>query len=170
MQRKVIINESFGGYGWSHKGALTVLEKRGVSDLRFFIDTNKYGEIEVTRDEFISSNPVNMNWRIRIGNTGKKVDWLYDFGREDANAISALEEFGSEYCSDSFAHLVIEEFDDMDGLFDYYIDEYDGSESIVPYPYVTEDRVLQCATVEECLDLMRKIGVIAKPHDKEAMP
>ena len=158
MKRKVIVNKSFGGYGWCGKGALAVLEKKGISDLQLILDT-KIGKIEVTRDEFISADPVFMCWEIRVGDTAK-IDCLYDFGREDAAAISVLEEFGSEYCSDICARLEIEEFDDMDGIFGYYIDEYDGMEEICERPHITEERVLRCSSVEECLDLLRIAGVI----------
>ncbi len=180
MKKKLIINTCFGSYGWSHLGILSVLEKKGFSDLHFFIgDYPNYMEVDLNEFIFL----VNGNdWLICVGGvdpndvydneTQEEIDDMsdsilfdtYSFwrDREDQDAIAVLEEFGSEYCSDEDARLEVREFDDCDGLFHCHINEHDGLESIWLEPHLTESRVLQCSTVNEVLDLMRKVGVVHK--------
>lgn len=180
MKKKIIISTCYGSYGWSHLGILSVLEKKGFSDLHFFIgDYPNY--MEVDRSEFIFLVKGN-DWHICARDvdpndvydnaTQEEIDDMsdsilfntYSFlrDREDQDAIAVLEEFGSEYCSSEDARLEVCEFDDCDGLFRCHIEEYDGLESIWLEPHLTESQVLQCSTVNEVLDLMRKVGVVHK--------
>ena len=54
---------------------------------------------------------------------------IEELGRNDPKLVSAVEEFGEEEASDFAAKLCIKEI--PDDSTDYYIDEYDGAESII---------------------------------------
>ena len=165
MVRKVIVNECFGGYGWSHNGTLEVLKLKGIKDLRFFLmswDQNDYKE--VSEQEFIAAEEgrfllyeTAVQWKICAGDNTE--GWTrYSIEREDPEAIAVLEKFGTGFCSGSLSKLCVEKFDDE--FYDYSIDNYDGDETLITYPRLTREQVLRCKTVEEVADILQKIGVI----------
>ena len=176
--KKVILNRCFGGYGWSKQGVNAVLKKKGCSDLHYFIGSQYTDDArEVNYAEFLSSDDWNWFIRTKPGNPNKELDEVEDaeeafdtiyesvysdtgFNRDDEEAILVLEELGSKYCSDSHAYLTVEEYDDE--YFLWYIDEYDGRESLDLIPNLTEERVLACTTVPEVLELLKKCDVIRR--------
>lgn len=71
-----------------------------------------------------------------FGEYGLSEDFLTKYGeeftgleRDDPRLVAAIEEFGEEESSDYCAKLHIVEI--PDDYTDYYIDEYDGAESII---------------------------------------
>ena len=90
---------------------------------------------------------------------GEKVD-VYNLDREDPIAIQVLEEKGSKFCSSEFSELFIEEYDEND--FIPSVDEYDGMESLELTPRVTEARIRACRSIDEVINLLRRLKVIVQ--------
>lgn len=135
---KVILNGRFGGYGWSTKGIVEVLKRKGATNIR------------AGGDGFIHEVNAVLN--------GEEIT-VYDIDREDPVAIQVLEEMGSKFCSDGFAKLYIQEYDADD--FIPNIDEYDGMETLELTPRVTEKRIRSCRNIDEVVELLRRLKVIA---------
>lgn len=92
----------------------------------------------------------------------------YDVPRRDPIAIAVLEEFGSEFCSGPSSRLRIEEYDA--DLFEGYINDYDGQESLDLVPSLSESRIRSCKSMDEVVELLRLANVIRQPEPKPEPP
>ena len=135
---KIILNGCFGGYHWSPEGIIEVLKRKGATNIT--VDDGFCKEVHATLN-------------------GEKVD-VYNLDREDPVAIQVLEDMGSKFCSSNFSELFIEEYDEND--FIPSIDEYDGMESLELTPRVTEARIRACRSIDEVIDLLRRLKVIVQ--------
>lgn len=144
--KKVILNKDFGGYGWSKAGTIQVAKRKGILDQCEFYDHDK----KVSQSTFLS-NKDSWYWDIRCNGT------VFEFNRDDEDAIAVLKKFGSEYCSGKFACLEIEEFDDE--FHDYSIDDYDGMETLKTVPSIPLDKIDNLSK-EELVDLLKKLNLI----------
>lgn len=133
--KKIVLNWSPSGYAWSRKGMVEVLKRKGfdISSLEFH-EPGPYGVGTVlsTHEAFVSrgykGDAGDYCWKIVAGGTKYGARSL---NRDDQDAISVLEEFGSEFCSGKYAELYVSSYDDMDGLLDWSIDNCDGIENLV---------------------------------------
>ena len=169
---KIILNECYGGYGWSVPGIYAYLQAKGYKDIKFL--TKIYPqpgvdkEIELGKEEFFRINERRKN-DTHCGPNGEYVSELYlatedgcywhqfSVPREDDTAIAILEEYGSEFCSDDNAELCVEEYDE--DLFVAKIDEYDGVETLDLVPRITEARIRACENMDEVVKLLKKCNV-----------
>lgn len=135
---KIILNGCFGGYHWSTQGIEEVLKRKGATDIT--VDSGLCAEVHGTLN-------------------GEKVD-VYNLDREDPVAIQVLEDMGSKFCSSDFSKLYIEEYDADD--FIPSVDDYDGMESLELTPRVTEKRIRACRSMDEVVDLLRRLKVIVQ--------
>lgn len=135
---KIILNGCFGGYHWSTQGIEEVLKRKGATDIT--VDSDFCTEVHATLN-------------------GEQVD-VYNLDREDPVAIQVLEEKGSKFCSSEFSELFIEEYDEND--FIPSIDEYDGMESLELTPRVTEARIRACRSIDEVVELLRRLKVVVQ--------
>ncbi len=146
--KKVIINDCFGGYGWSKQGVLEIVKRAFPGNTpRFFVD-----KTEVDEESFFKDR--GLFWYIGL------CDNCYDsmsISRTDPIAIEVLEEFGSDFCSDEYSELVIEEFDDE--KYDLDIDEYDGSETLELTPVVNINTLMGLSTADDVAEYFESLGV-----------
>ena len=162
MFTKIIINESDSCYSWSQNAVLLIMERKGINPVHLFAEprSKNYGSCkEVTRDEFLSLSESEYRKFIflSIANTIND-DWK---GRHDPDAIAVLEEYGSEFCSGRYSHLVIKEYDDF--LFIPEIKgENCGHETLELKPNLTEQHIRMCANKYEIIELLRKMGVLVE--------
>jgi len=105
---KVVVNRCFGGFGVSDE----CLAHMGIKFHR---------ELEVHHE----GTPCKYTTNYRTLDD----DSEYDIQRTDPRLIKAIEELGSEVCSDAHAKLEIVEI--PDNLKHWHIEDYDGSESII---------------------------------------
>lgn len=136
--REVVLNCCYGGFGVSKEGILEVLKRKGLTAIKETGDRFCY--------RFLASNGEEY---------GK-----YSFDREDAELIAAIKECGSEYMSASCASLEIEEYDDEN--FTYWIDEYDGVETLMLDPVVSECKLANCKSVEEIMAYLESLDIRVK--------
>lgn len=111
---KLVINRCYGGFGISHEAIIRYWEIKGEP---IWYHEGKY------RDMVYTTSPVDPE-------DEEKVDELYwyynDLERDDPILVQVVEELGEKAC-DVYSKLeVVEIPDDID----WYIDEYDGRESI----------------------------------------
>lgn len=135
---KIILNGCFGGYRWSTQGIVEVLKRKGATNIR--VDSGVCPEVHGILN-------------------GEMVD-VYNLDREDPVAIQVLEDMGSKFCSSNFSELYIEEYDADD--FIPSVDEYDGMESLELTPRVTEERIRACRSIDEVIELLRRLKVIVR--------
>ena len=168
--KKVILNGCFGGYGWSNHAVVDYLERQGKHlEFRRFLGYGKKdnGDTDwgskfyapVTREQFLAQDHANSEtylYGCAVLADGKEFDTYLD--RDDEDAIALLEEKGSEYCSGAHAKLYIDEYDET--LFDWSIDEYDGSENLELIPLLTEERIRACENVDAIVDLLRRMNLL----------
>jgi hypothetical protein len=128
---KVLINNCYGGFGFSHEACKLWLERNNVS----FLETeNKYGD-----PQFIIDNDISY-----VSNL---------ISRDDSTIIQIFEEKGSEFVSGECAELILVEI--LDGC-QYRIGEYDGMEYIdQTWIKVTLDE-LKNGLSQEQLDMVSK--------------
>ena len=136
---KVILNGCFGGYHWSVEGIAEVMKRKGATAIRISKDSIFKEVIAVVNGEMVTCSNLD---------------------REDPIAIQVLEEKGSKFCSSEFSKLFVEEYDEND--FIPSIDEYDGMESLELTPRVTEARIRACRSIDEVIDLLRRLKVIVR--------
>ena len=93
--------------------------------------------------------------------TGRSFDrWGFNVPRDDAYAVALLEEKGSEFCSGPSSRLRVEEYDA--DLFEAYVDDYDGQESLTLMPSLTEARIRSCKNMDEVVELLRQANVVRR--------
>lgn len=136
--KKVVLNSCYGGFGVSKEGVLEVLKRKGLT------------VVEETGDKFL------YRFLASDGNEYGK----FSFDREDTELIAAIKECGSKFMSDDCSFLEIEEYDDEN--FTYWIDEYDGVESLMLEPVVSESKLVNCKSVEEIIDYLESLNIYVK--------
>lgn len=171
--KKVILNNCFGGYSWSIRGVYAILKKKDIPVKFIATVYPKPGmseDVELTESEFFGIVRSLEDGNSQCGPNGWHVSNLYfldndgnyyeehSIDRTDPVAIEVLESLGQKYCSNSYSELYIDEYDD--DLFDWGIDEYDGVESLKLIPKLSEERIRNCKSVDEIINLLRKTNVI----------
>lgn len=171
--KKVILNGCYGGYSWSIRGVYTILKKKDIPVKFMATVYPKPGEsedIELTKGEFFRIERNLNDGNSECGPNGWYVSDLYledndsncyhghSISRTDPVAIEVLESLGSEYCSTNYSELYVDEYDE--DLFDWGINEYDGIESLKLISKLSEERIRNCKSVDEIVDLLRKTNVI----------
>lgn len=78
-----------------------------------------------------------------------------DFDRDDKTLVACVEALGEEANGDD-ANLIIEEYDDEN--YTYYIDDYDGLETLVTEPLVREDK-LRDKSLYGIMDYLSALGI-----------
>jgi hypothetical protein len=128
---KVLINNCYGGFGFSHEACKLWLERNNIS----FTETkDNYGDPQFIIDNDISYVP-------------------HLISRDDSTMIQIFEEKGSEFVSANFSELILIEI--LDGC-QYRIEEYDGMEYIdQTWIEVTLDE-LKNGLSQEQLDMVSK--------------
>ena len=172
--KKVVINGCFGGYGLSVNGVIEVLKAKGYDENSLCI----YKEMPYNMEEqlgyrcgYIKTNKdddLYLLWGISTEDYGEMFDKTSShklfgessFERTDAELISCIEKFGSEFMSDDCAALYIDEYDEEN--FDYYIDEYDGSETLCTIPVVSEKRLREMENVDDIMDYLESIDITVR--------
>jgi hypothetical protein len=159
---KVVLNGCYGGYGLSTLAMVEVLKRKGKTPYVFkkefgteekvLCETENYEERENGKHYFfyVYDNK-EMNY------DGYYSD--YDFERNDPDVIAVVEELGDKangYC----ASLFIDEYDDEN--FTYWIDEYDGIESLMLEPVVSEKRLAECKSTKEIVEYLESININVK--------
>lgn len=170
---KVILNGCFGGYSWSIKGVWAIIQKKDIPVKFMATVYPKPGEsedVELSESEFFRIERSLKDGNSDCGPNGWYVSDLYfedndgncynehSISRTDPIAIAVLESLGSEYCSTRYSDLYVDEYDD--NLFDWDIDEYDGVENLKLIPKLSEERIRNCKSIDEIVDLLRKTNVI----------
>ena len=165
---KIILNGCFGGYGWSKKGILAVLQKKNFKNLKFFATVyptpGNRKTIQISEQEFLQfEEHRRTSTGCYIGSvyiedeTGK--EWSdFDINREDPDAIAVLEERGAKFCSGDYSDLYIEDYDE--NLFVASIDEYDGVETLRLSPNLSEESIRACKNIDEIVELLKATGAI----------
>lgn len=121
MKHKVVYNDCYGGYSLSDK-AIEWLSEHGSEKTKQFI-ANKRAEANEKLKEY---NPKSQETADNISKF-YIMDAVRSFlKRHDTDLVAVVEALGKE-ASGTFSDLVIEEIDSEE----YYIDEYDGKETIV---------------------------------------
>lgn len=101
--------------------------------------------------------------------TGRSFDRFgFNVPRDDAYAVALLEEKGSKFCSGPSSRLRVEEYDA--DLFEAYVDDYDGQESLTLMPSLTETRIRACKNMDEVVELLRQANVIRQPEPEPEPP
>ena len=155
--KKVIINACYGGYGWSKPAIIEYLKRKGahIKFVRSVGPINNRMDINATQEEYLLDRSLD----VHISADGFLFS-EYGIDREDSVAIALLEEKGSRYCSGGCSELRIEEYDDE--LYSYYIDEYDGSETLCKTPSIPKRRILACSSMNEVCSLLEEVGVLRR--------
>jgi len=149
---KIVLNGCYGGFHWSNRAIVEILKRKGVLDKTTFVRT-KWGEAptEISESEYVEGERYSM---YHVNDES----WEGFDLRDDPDAIAVLEEKGSNFCSGSCSELYIEEYDEE--LFIPKIEEYDGSETLDLIPNLTEEKVRNCNTIDEVVELLRKTGAL----------
>ena len=121
MKHKIVFNDCYGGYALSDK-AIDWLSEHGSERTRKFI-AKKRAEANEKIKDYTS--------RVCVTADSTRKFYVMDavrsfLERHDPDLVAVVEVLGKE-ASGSFSDLVIEEIDGDE----YYIDEYDGKETIV---------------------------------------
>lgn len=135
--KEVVLNNCYGGFGVSKEGVLEILKRKGLTVVKESGD-GLY--------RFLASD----------GNEYGR----YSFDREDADLIAAIKECGSKFMSSSCASLNVEEYDDEN--FTYWIDEYDGVETLMLDPVVSESKLSNCKNVQEIIAYLESLDINVK--------
>lgn len=120
MKHKIVYNDCYGGYSLSYK-AIDWLSEHGSERTKNFI-AQKIIEAKETEDFSSASQE-------RIDNVTKfyVMDAVRSFlKRHDPDLVAVVEALGKEV-NDNFSELAIAEIDEDK----YFIDEYDGMETVV---------------------------------------
>jgi hypothetical protein len=109
MKMQIVINSEFGGFGLSAEAFARYLDIKGI----------KYE----TQEKWWQKNIF-----FHEGHVGEDDYWLseYDIGREDPALVQVVQELGEKANGPYSALKIVTIPDDVE----YYIDEYDGMESI----------------------------------------
>ena len=140
---KVAYNACFGGFSLSAKATHEYAKRKGIT-LTWYEGSGSFGERTYTKTEDLSGNawelsPLTQDLGDEITGDYPEGTYYYkshgDAFRSDPDLIAVIEELGEE-ANGSCAELAITEI--PDGA-PYEIDEYDGSESVVPPRYSWDD-------------------------------
>ena len=134
---KIVINRCYGGFGVSKNGTLEILRRKGL-----FV---------------VADNSEEFGYSYLASDGNEYHNFYFEDKRDDPELISAIEELGSEFMSSKSANLAIAEYDEEN--FTYSIDEYDGYESLVPVPFVSEKKLSECKGVEEIMNYIESLGI-----------
>ena len=138
--KKRVLNGCFGGFGLSKEGTLAVLERKGIRVDR--VEEDEYGFFKV------------------YDSNGKEYSsYAFDDDRDDEDLVAVVEEL-DEKADDSCSCLYIDEYDEEN--FDYYIDEYDGNESLNLIPVVSEKKLAECKTTSEIVEYLKSLDIRVK--------
>lgn len=88
-----------------------------------------------------------------------KYGFKFDNDRENPKLIECVEALG-EKANGSYANLFVDEYDDEN--FTYWIDEYDGVESLMLEPVVSEKRLSECKSTKEIVEYLKSLDIIVK--------
>lgn len=160
--RKVILNECFGGYGFSPLFIAEYLDRIGAPNVTFHKTTytkdRQRCDIPITRDQFVEGAVFYVYACV----DGEDF-YQYDIRRTDPVAIAILEELGSKACSGYCAKLEIEEYDET--KYAARINEYDGNESLSLTHLLTADMIRSCKTTDEIIDLLTEVNAFVPPEE-----
>ena len=133
----VVVNRGYGGFGLSDKATRLYAKKKGIT---LYSNEDKYGLIHyytvpVEEYEALSRDAdlLRKEWGFddpRVRDLQQKISSVYfyvrDFDRDDSALVDVVRELGEDAAGE-FAELEIVEIpDDVD----WFIDEYDGVETI----------------------------------------
>ncbi len=130
---KVVFNDCFGGYSLSPLAEQMILDRKGIEYIKEVSDSFMGDHISFTKKEIVESNEYQLlkdaDWNSlslegRTLLNSAHID-VQSFPRHDADLVAVVEELGSA-ANGSFAALNIV---DLEGN-RYYIDEYDGNETV----------------------------------------
>lgn len=138
--KKVVLNGCFGGFSLSKEAVLAILERKGIEVDR--VEEDRYGSFTI----YTSDNKTHSSYYL-------------SGDRDDTDLVAVVEELG-EKANGSCAKLYIDEYDDES--FDYYIDEYDGSEDLELIPVVSEKRLAECETTSEIVEYLQSLDIRVK--------
>ena len=138
--KKIVLNGCFGGFSLSKEGTLAILERKGIGVVK--VEEDRYGY-----------------FTIHASNGEEYYSHSFDDIRDDEDLVAVVEELG-EKANGSCASLYIDEYDEEN--FDYYIDEYDGSENLDLIPVVTEKRLSECKTTSEIVEYLKSLNIQVK--------
>jgi hypothetical protein len=158
---KLILNECFGGYGWSNKATLEYVRRKGLNATFHCTkrENDKLVYPEITEEQYLAQDDATSKTYIydaHIRVDGKEIT-SHDIARDDPIAIQLLEEFGTEFCSGRYAELYICGYDETKYV--AHIDEYDGFESLMLEPIFTEEMVRACSSIDEVVDLIKSLDL-----------
>lgn len=126
---KVVYNRCFGGFSLSNEALMLLYEKKGKEIFPYKEDINSgtYKLLDkVGKDQFWTHFSTKYLGEETDGIPDECYVSFYDISRHDKELVEVVEELG-ERANGSCADLAIDEISsDM-----YYIDEYDGSESVI---------------------------------------
>lgn len=171
--QKIILNNCFGGYGWSNRAVVDYLKRKGITDMRF-VENVKFGEyVDIPESLFFNDSVYTYYKTVLL--KGRDLNWEevkpdewypfcgMDIDRTDPIAIRLLEEKGLDYCSAKHSKLVIEEYDEENWI--ACIDEYDGSERLELKPLIRRSKIRDCRNMEEVIKYLESFDLFR--YDKE---
>lgn len=83
----------------------------------------------------------------------------FEGDRENPKLIDCVEKLG-ERANGRCANLFIDEYDDEN--FDCWIDEYDGVESLMLEPVVSEKRLAECKSATDIIAYLKSLNIKVK--------
>lgn len=171
--KKIILNRGRGGYGWGMKAVYAILHRKGYQFKTMASVYPKPGQeeqIEISKEEYFriidelanhnsECGPDNVYVSCVFLKDDKDVFWgQYSINREDPDAIAVLEELGPEFCSSGYSYLEIAEYDE--DLFIADVIDSEGFEDLVLRARLTEERIRECSSVDEIVDLLRRMDLL----------
>lgn len=114
---KIVLNNSYGGFGLSNKAISMILERKGIP----------FKQERYECSDFFTD-----------ANTGEVIDLVYDLERSDPDLVAVVEILEDEVNTD-YSDLIV--YDLPEGTH-YQINEYDGFESL----YLRDEMFWKVAT------------------------
>lgn len=88
----------------------------------------------------------------------------YECDRHDPNLIKVVEELGKE-ADTSYSRLIIREYDDEN--FEYWINEYDGIETLMLEAVVSEKKLKECDSIKGIIRYLESLGIKVKETEED---